>query len=367
MAAQSVFQRFPGDGMTVEIREDNLPEQLALRQTLSLQPVMELLWGMGTSRVLIAAARLGVLTELAKGPATQEELVTRCGLASEPAGLLLNTLTGLGYLRLADGHYDFSDDSRKWLDPTSPISVTGFIDHGGDLWDWWSELEDVVRTGRQFDSHGDARGDSYWRRYITGQFELARLSAADVAGKLPIPAGARSLLDVAGGHGWHSAELCRLHPGLQATVLDLPGSAAIGREIIAAAGMSDRVTHLDGDALTADLGGPHDVVICYNLVHHLTEAQASGLMKRLHDALRPGGLLAVLDMFSGSPEQDMKNAQMGLLFYLTSGGGTYGVTDLSRWLREAGFDEPSRVSSPAIEQLFTVRRPPQPGNGQETG
>jgi hypothetical protein len=99
-------------------------------------------------------------------------------------------------------------------------------------------------------------------------------------------------------------------------------------------------------------------------VHHLTDVQASGLMKRLHDALRPGGLLAVLDMFSDSPEQDMKNASMGLLFYLTSGGGTYSVTDLTRWLLDAGFDEPSRISAPDIEQLFTVRRPPQPGNGQ---
>jgi len=131
---------------------DNWAERLALRLNLAPRPVAELMWGMGTSRALIAAARLGVLAELAKGPATLEELAARCGLEPEPAG-----------------------------------------------------------------------------------------PAAEVARRLALLGRAPSLLDVAGGHGWYSAELCRRHPGLRATVLDLPGSAAIGREIIATAGLSDWV------------------------------------------------------------------------------------------------------------------------------
>jgi hypothetical protein len=48
------------------------------------------------------------------------------------------------------------------------------------------------------------------------------------------------VLDIGGGHGWYSAQLCARHPQLTATVLDLPGSAAIGREIIAKAGLAER-------------------------------------------------------------------------------------------------------------------------------
>jgi 2-polyprenyl-3-methyl-5-hydroxy-6-metoxy-1,4-benzoquinol methylase len=350
--------------MTIEIREDNLPEQLAVRQALGLQPVMELLWGMGTSRVLIAAARLGILARLAKDPATLDQLITELSLAPEPTRLLLNTLAASGYLTLADGSYDFSEQSRKWLDPASPISVNGFVEHGDDLWNWWAGLEDAVRDGHQPDSHRSDSADGFWRRYITAQYELARLSAWDVAGKIEVPPGARTVLDVAGGHGWFSAELCRLHPALHATVVDLPGSAAVGRDIIAANGMADRVTHVDGDALTADLGGPYDVILCYNLVHHLSDTQASALMKRLHDALSPDGMLAVLDMFAETPEQDLNNASMGLLFYLTSGGTTYTAADLHRWLADAGFGTPTRISSPAIEQLYTVRKPSPTDNGR---
>lgn len=89
-------------------------------------------------------------------------------------------------------------------------------------------------------------------------------------------------------------------------MLDLAGSAAVGQDIIAAAGMSDRVTHVVGDAFTSDLGGPHDVVLCFNLIEHehLNDERAAGLIKRLRDALRPGGLLAVTAFspaLSGTP------------------------------------------------------------------
>lgn len=346
--------------MRLAARGDNLMERLALRLNLAPRPIIDLHWGMGFSRVLITAARLGVLAELAKGPATREELAARCKLVPEPVGLLLNTLTDMGYLRLRAGGYEFRRHSRKWLDPAAPTSIINFLDSGGDFWDEWSQLEGVIRTGQRIDIHGRAPEDPYWRRYINGQLDSARLNAPELSRRLKLPAGARSLLDVAGGHGWYSAELCRRHPGLHATVLDLPASAAIGREIIAAAGMSDRVTYVEGDALTSDLGGPHDVVLCFNLIHHLTEEQAAGLIKRLHDALRPGGILAVLSVFSNPPGKAMNHAGVALFFYMESGGGTHEAAELSRWFGDAGFNEPRevRVRSMAFYKLYVATRLP---------
>ena len=45
-----------------------------------------------------------------------------------------------------------------------------------------------------------------------------------------------------GAHGWYAAELCLRHRGLKATVLDLEGSARVGRDIITSAGLSHLVT-----------------------------------------------------------------------------------------------------------------------------
>ena len=49
--------------------------------------------------------------------------------------------------------------------------------------------------------------------------------------------------------------------------------------------------------MSADLGGPHDGALCFNIVHHLTPEQNVALLRRMHDALSPGGTVAVLDLW----------------------------------------------------------------------
>ena len=80
--------------------------------------------------------------------------------------------------------------------------------------------------------HDRPSDDPFWRTYILGQYELARLASKSVARAVRLPHDATSVLDIAGGHGEYAMALCRRHDGLRATVVDLPGSVAIGREIV---------------------------------------------------------------------------------------------------------------------------------------
>jgi cyclopropane fatty-acyl-phospholipid synthase-like methyltransferase len=213
-----------------------------------------------------------------------------------------------------------------------------------DYWAWWSGLDEVTRNGQPAGHHDAPPSDPYWRRYICGQLELARLSADEVARKLRLPADPRSLLYIGGGHGWYSAQLCRRYPRLTATVLDLPGSAAIGREIIAEAGMADRVEHWDGDATTDDMGSGYDAVLCFNLLHHLTADQTVGLFSRIHEALAPGGILAVMDAFAEPSRRTAAAGNfLGLFVYLSSGSQVNTPAQLYSWLREARFGAPRRI------------------------
>ncbi|MGH2978029.1 MAG: SAM-dependent methyltransferase, partial [Solirubrobacterales bacterium] len=175
-----------------------------------------------------------------------------------------------------------------------------------------------------------------------------------------LPPTPRALLDVAGGHGWFAAELCRRHPGLQATVLDLPASAAVGREILAEQGMADRVTHVEGDLMEAELGGPYDCALCFNIVHHLSPEANVELLRRINAALSPGGTVAVLDLFMPPPDTRADaGAMLGLFFYLTSSAATYTEKQLRDWLAEAGFERPRRIKLRRLPNLglFEARRP----------
>jgi cyclopropane fatty-acyl-phospholipid synthase-like methyltransferase len=182
-----------------------------------------------------------------------------------------------------------------------------------------------------------------------------------VAGKLRLPRGPATVLDIGGGHGWYSASLCRRYPRLRATVLDLPGSARVGRGIVAAAGLSDRVSHRDGDALTADLGSGYAAVLCFNLVHHLGPEQIVALFTRIRAALAPGGSLAVLDAFAfPSRRPNPAAATLGMFMYLSSGARCYPVVDLYRWLARSGYARPRRIPARRIPGLALYQAAPAP-------
>jgi 2-polyprenyl-3-methyl-5-hydroxy-6-metoxy-1,4-benzoquinol methylase len=299
---------------------------------------------MALSGVLVAAVRTGITARLSQARATAAEVAADLGLDPLPTRLLLDCLSSAGHVTVRSGRYQLTRRSRRWLDPASPLSVAGYVAGVADYWPWWAGLEQSARTGVTSGSHGAAPDDPYWRRYMTGQLELARLSAVEVARKVPLPPRARSVLDIGGGHGWYSACLCRRHPGLTATVLDLPGSAAAGREVIAAAGMSDRVLFRDGDVTSADLGAGYDAVLCFNLVHHLEPGQIADLFRRAATALNPGGTLAVLDVFADHGRRQQAQADMLALFvYLSSGAQVHTPAELAGWLEDAGFAPPRKV------------------------
>lgn len=331
--------------MRLALRPDGPIDQLGLWFNLAPTPVAETMFGMAMSRVLIAGVKLGLFEELAAGPVTALVLAGRRKLGIEGTRHLLDCLVALGHVWLRADRYALSRRGRRWLDPGSPTNVGRFLAFNADQWEWWSRLEEVVATDQSFQIHTFDAEDPRWRRYVTAMFELARLAAPELARAVPLPAGARRILDVAGGHGWFSTAICRRHPGLGATVLDLPGSARIGREIIATAGMSDRVVHIDGDAFTHPLDGPYDGVLYLQTLRHFTPQQNLELFHRMYAALAPGGTLVVLDYLDGTPDA---GAFVALHYYLTTGGVRYTAAELKSALSAVGF---SRVRCRSLVRM----------------
>lgn len=346
--------------MRLSLRGGNPAEWLALRAGVVPAAAAEAWGGVALSGILVTAVRTGVLRHLARQPSTAAEAATALGLDPVPTGLLLECLRSAGHVTVRNGRYRLSRRSRRWLDPRAPLSMTRFVAATADYWDWWSRLEEVTRQGQPVGHHDAPPEDPYWRRYIGGQLEFARLSAGEVARKLPLRPGARTLLDLGGGHGWYAARLCDRYPGLTATVLDLPGSAAAGRDIIAGAGYSGRVRHREGDATTADLGDGYDAVLCFNLIHHLANERIEALFRKVHHALLPGGVFAVLDVFANPRRRASAQANaLGLFFYLSSGSRVHTGDELRGWLRAAGFAEPrkTRVLRLPGQVLYIARKP----------
>jgi SAM-dependent methyltransferase len=94
----------------------------------------------------------------------------------------------------------------------------------------------------------------------------------------------------------------------------------------------------------SDLGGPHDGALLFDIVHHLSGEQIAAVLMRIRAALKPGGTIAILDMFRGPPGRQRASAAAGgLFFHLTSGADLPDPAELARLLERAGFDRPRRT------------------------
>ena len=133
--------------MRLSFSADSLTERLGLLFGQVPLPVGRAFFGMPMGRGVGVAQRMGIFRELAAGPASAAELAERVEAQPERLRMLLDLLTGDRLLKLRDGRYSLGTEARRWLDPSSPRYVGTYIEHTLDYWEWWGDLERVVRGG----------------------------------------------------------------------------------------------------------------------------------------------------------------------------------------------------------------------------
>lgn len=314
---------------------DNPIEKAVLASGLLPTPMLDG-YAMVTTRALLAAARAGLFDALADGVTTSGELATRCGTDPRATEKLLNLLAGMRYVRAGrDGTYRLSRVARRWL--TGPSSVRDSVLMKDLEWRWIEGLDEFLHRGEPQDVHGTMSPDD-WGLYQRGMRSNAGVLAPLLARRVPVPEGARDLLDIGGSHGYFSVAICRRHPGLRATVLDLPEAVGHAAPLLEAEGMADRVVLRAGDALVDDLGTEaYDVVFMMSLAHHFDDATNRVLARRVADALRPGGVFVIGDSIRLEPhDTDLMGSFFDLYFAMTSRAGLWTYDEMADWQRAAG-------------------------------
>ena len=305
-------------------------------------PYFDSFTGLVAARALSTAVMLGVFEALHESPASAAGLAERLSLDPLGAETLLTTLQTLGYVEANGDVFRNTAVSERQLVSSSPESIATFVGAQADLhWETLALLPEAVRDGTAYAMHEERHGETdRWRAYIRGLFEISRPEHEANAALVPVEAP-RRLIDVAGGHGAFSMAMCRRHPGLEATVLDLPPSAAVGREIVEEQGFSDRVSFREGDVFEVGLGEDVDVVSAFNLIHHLPEERDRELCRMARAALRTGGCLVIGDSARPEPGEEVSEhgAISSLLFYAWSHSRNFTPSEIRGWMREAGFAE----------------------------
>ena len=346
--------------MKIKNQPENLLEWIALRANLAPTPLIDTQVAFNAARAIMAAAELGMYETIGRSSKTADEVAAACNTHAEATKHLLNCLVGIGYLQWNNDKYSLKAKYYKWLLKESESNLIGKLRFQLIEWEWMGKLEEYVRTGKPLDLHGTA-SEREWKLYQEGMRDLSINAARELAPKIPVPKDATHMLDIGGSHGLFSIELCKKHTGLSSTIMELPGAIEAASAIAKRYDTTNRVTYVAGNALTDDLGtAKYDLVMINNVVHHFTDEQNNLLAKKVAHALKPNGVYAIGEFIRAEKpgEGGLVGATTGLYFSLTSSSGTWSVSEIEAWQKNAGLKIEKPVAPMSIPgwKVFISRK-----------
>lgn len=301
------------------------------------EPIMQVASGFMAAKHLFAAKELGLFEALGDSPATIDGLAARTGLTTRAARISADAMVALGLLERDDNTYRNSPTAAAFLSGQGPGDLRPFLRFWDSLsYPAWQGLAEALASGPP-------------QEIIDLDAERQQVAAAGIEAILMGPASAfartvdfsshRRLLDVGGGTGSWSIAACRVHDQLTATVVELPAVAAVARERVSAASLTDRIDVRDGDALADELPAGHDAFLLANLVHYWSPEQNRELLQRVRRAAEPGARLLLADFWTDRTHtQPIIAALMAGEFAVhLRNGDVYSVEEAHAWLADTGW------------------------------
>ncbi|HME08612.1 MAG TPA: class I SAM-dependent methyltransferase [Bryobacteraceae bacterium] len=304
--------------------------------------VFETLNAFQRTEALRAAIELDLFRFIGKGPGDAASLAQSCSASERGIRILCDFLTINGLLIKQDDRYRHTPSSAMFLDPASPAclsSITRFVCSPA-LTEPYTHLADIVRHGQAPGEGTVAPDNPIWVDFAHAMAPMmAPLSAPLAAMVLEGRSGPMQVLDIAVGHGLFGIAIAKQAPQAHVVAVDWAAVLEVAKSNAHQAGVADRYRTLAGSAFTVDFGGPYEIVLITNFLHHFDLATCVELLKKVHNATKPGGRVAVLEFV---PNEDRISPPVAAAFSLamlasTPSGDAYTFSELETMLHAAGF------------------------------
>jgi 2-polyprenyl-3-methyl-5-hydroxy-6-metoxy-1,4-benzoquinol methylase len=325
--------------------------------------VFETLMAHQRTAALRTAIELDVFRAIGEGLGDVASLAARCSVSTRGIRILCDYLTVIGLLGKVGGRYVHNPTSQAFLDPRSPscIASTARFLGNPDMYEPYLRLTEVVRSGRTvLDGNGTVEPENpVWVEFAHSMAPMM----APMAGPLGMIAlegltGPLRVLDIAAGHGLFGIEVAKEQPQARVVALDWAPVLEVAKTNAKAAGVHDRYETLAGSAFEVDYGGPYDVVLLTNFLHHFDPSDCGRLLRKVHASLKQGGRAAALEFV---PNEDRVSPPMAAAFSLvmlasTVSGDAYTFRELADMYQEAGFEQITAHPVPTGPHTIVIGR-----------
>jgi hypothetical protein len=253
-----------------------------------------------------AAVELDLFTHIANGRRSADDIASACGASARGIRILADYLVIAGLLGKAEGWYELTPDSKVFLVRSSPAYLGGTLEFllTPQIRESFANLiQAVKRGGTAMSDEGTVSHDNpVW---VTFARAMGPMMMPQAAMLVELAGGGTDkplrVLDVAAGHGLFGIAFASRFPNARITALDWANVLAVAAQNASRAGVGDRITLLPGNAFEVDWGGPYDLVLLTNFLHHFDVPACERLAAKALAALAPGGRAITLEFV---PEAD---------------------------------------------------------------
>jgi 2-polyprenyl-3-methyl-5-hydroxy-6-metoxy-1,4-benzoquinol methylase len=313
------------------------------------------------TEALRAAIELDLFSLVAAGRQSVTELASTCQAAPRGIRILADYLTILGFLHKRGDRYELTADTKVFLDRASPAYVGGAARFllTPELRQSFQQLTAAVRRGgTAVSDEGTVSDDNpIWVEFACAMAPLMQMPAQLLARLVGGDAGEPlRVLDVAAGHGLFGITIAERYRRAHVTALDWPNVLAVAEENARRAGLTGRYALRPGSAFDVAWGGPYDVVLLTNFLHHFDIPTCEQLAAKAHAALAPGGRALTLDFI---PEPDRITPASTAIFAVvmlatTARGDAYTFAEYQDIFAHAGFVRSEFHALPPTTQQAVV-------------
>jgi len=322
----------------------------AIGNVISNTALVEMAMGYSRSRILCAAARLGVADSLANGEREIGDIAKDCRADPDSLYRLLRALSSIGITtETKPGSFvltEFGQPLRK----DAPNSAWPAVVFWADLlFESWSYLTDCVRTGQKASAVMEGQGvASIWQKdpSAVGIFR-AVMGTAPAEAYQPIVdcwdfTGRQVVADLGGGGGSLIAAVLKTYPNLTGMLVDRPDAVDAAARRFESEGLSDRCKMIGADLMEAVPAGA-DVYMLKHVLHGCVDDMAVKMLNNCRAVTPSEGRLLIIefvlpDVVSSADSEIELHLMSDLNMMAVTGGKERSAVEWAGLLKRSGFE-----------------------------
>jgi O-methyltransferase domain/Dimerisation domain len=322
------------------------------------EQILAITLGFWQSRALAVAAELEVADLIAEKPLHIDELAAQTKTHAQSLFRLLRALESVGIFSQVSPMIFANTPQSECLQKNAPHSLSAFVraelSVGGGMYEAWAGLGGSIRTGEK--AFDQVYGHDFWEfcRRNPKAGEIFNQAMGEVRnGTSPAVSNSYDwskfvvIADIGGGLGVQLNSILDAFPSCRGILFEQP-------QVLEQAIPHERVERISGNFFEQVPTGA-DVYILNGVIHDWNDSEASIILGKVRQAMKPGARLAVLEDIIPDTPQFSFGKWLDLLMLTIPGGRERTEAEFRKLLSSARFDLEEIIATPAPLSILIAK------------